>query len=122
MALLWARSLIVLLLIPLEVFAQNDTSSAASGEQVIKVTAKKFEFSPSVITVHLNIPVVLEFTSLDRLHGFALPDLKLEAEIKPGETTRLRFIPDKLGTFPFHCNRFCGSGHEDMNGQIVVTN
>jgi cytochrome c oxidase subunit 2 len=122
MALLWARSLIVLLLIPLEVFAQNDASSAVSGEQVIRVTAKKFEFSPSVITVHLNIPVVLEFTSLDRLHGFALPDLKLEAEIKPGETTRLRFIPDKLGTFPFHCNRFCGSGHEDMNGQIVVTN
>jgi cytochrome c oxidase subunit 2 len=122
MALLWARSLIVLLLIPLEVFAQNDASSAVSGEQVIRVTAKKFEFSPSVITVHLNIPVVLEFTSLDRLHGFALPDLKLEAEIKPGETTRVRFIPDKLGTFPFHCNRFCGSGHEDMNGQIVVTN
>src|SRR5712692_2434423 len=122
MALLWARSLIVLLLIPLRVLARNEASSAVSGEQVIKVTAKKFEFSPSVITVHLNVPVVLEFTSLDRLHGFAVPDLKLEAEIKPGETTRVRFIPDKLGTFPFHCNRFCGSGHEDMNGQIVVTN
>lgn len=122
MALLWTRSLIVLLLIPLGVLARNDASSAVSGEQVIKVTAKKFEFSPSVITVQLNVPVVLEFTSLDRLHGFAIPDLKLEAEIKPGETTRVRFIPDKLGTFQFHCNRFCGSGHEDMNGQIVVTN
>ncbi len=121
MALWWARSLIVLLLIPVRVLAGSEASSAA-GEQVIKVTAKKFEFSPSVIAVHLNVPVVLEFMSLDRLHGFAVPDLKLEAEIKPGETMRVRFVPDRLGTFPFHCNRFCGSGHEDMNGQIVVTN
>jgi cytochrome c oxidase subunit 2 len=96
--------------------------SAVPSEQVIKVKAKKFEFSPSVIAVRLNVPVTLEFESLDRVHGFAVPDLKLEAEIKPGETTRVRFTPDKLGTFPFHCNRFCGSGHEDMNGQIVVTN
>jgi cytochrome c oxidase subunit II len=117
----WARWLIVLLLIPLRAFAANEGSSAAS-EQVIKVTAKRFEFSPSVITVRVNVPVVLEFTSLDRAHGFAVSDLKLEAQIKPGETTRVRFVPDKLGTFEFHCNIFCGSGHEDMSGQIVVTN
>jgi cytochrome c oxidase subunit II len=122
MALLRAtRLLIVLLLIPVQVLAGSEAPSAA-GEQVIKVTAKKFEFSPSVIAVHLNVPVVLEFTSLDRLHGFAVPDLKLEAEIKSGETVRVRFVPDRVGTFSFHCNRFCGSGHEDMNGQIVVTN
>lgn len=111
---------IVLLLSPLLTLAGDEPSSAA-GEQVIKVTAKKFEFSPGKITVRLDVPVVLEFQSLDRAHGFAVPDLKLEAEIKPGETTRLRFVPNKLGTFSFHCNRFCGSGHEDMNGQIVVT-
>jgi cytochrome c oxidase subunit 2 len=119
MALWWARFLAVLLLVPVRVLAETEASSAA-GEQVIKVTAKKFEFSPSVIAVHLDAPVVLEFTSLDRLHGFAVPDLKLEAEIKPGETVRVRFVPDRLGTFSFHCNRFCGSGHEEMNGQIVV--
>jgi cytochrome c oxidase subunit 2 len=90
-------------------------------EQMIKVTAQRFEYSPSVIRVTLNVPVVLELTTLDRLHGFAVPDLKLQAEIKPGEVTRVRFIPDKVGTFDFHCNIFCGSGHEDMTGQIVVT-
>jgi len=89
---------------------------------VIKVTAKRFEYSPSVITVKLNVPVVLELTTLDRVHGFEVPDLKLQAEIKPGEVSRVRFIPDKIGTFAFHCNIFCGSGHEDMAGQIVVTN
>ena len=115
------RCLIALLLISFSAFAANEASSAAP-EQVIKISAKRFEYSPSVITVKLNTPVVLEFTSLDRTHGFAVPDLKLEAEIKAGETTRVRFVPGKLGTFEFHCNIFCGSGHEEMSGQIVVTN
>ena len=28
---------------------------------------------------------------------------------------------DKLGEFPFHCDVFCGSGHEQMDGTIKVT-
>ena|SRR5215469_15354405 len=120
MAVSRARCLIVLLLISFPALAANVAPSAAA-EQVIKVTAKRFEYSPSVITVKVSTPVVLEFTSLDRTHGFAVPDLKLEAEIKAGETTRVRFVPDKVGRFAFHCNIFCGSGHEDMSGEIVVT-
>src|SRR5262249_12599076 len=116
-----ARAFILGLVFSFSAVGGND-APAAVAEQVIKVTAKRFEFSPSVITVKLNTPVVLEFTTLDRSHGFAVPDLKLEAEIKPGETTRVRFVPGKVGTFVFHCNLFCGNGHEDMAGQIVVSN
>jgi cytochrome c oxidase subunit II len=113
---------VVLLLGSFQAFATAESPSPAPNEQVIKITAKKFEYSPNVIAVKLNVPVVLEFTSLDRVHGFAVPDLKLQAEIKPGEVTPVRFIPDKVGTFDFHCSVFCGTGHEDMSGQVVVTN
>lgn len=113
---------IVCLLVSFQALATPANPPPAPREQVIKVTVKKFEYTPSVIAVKLKVPVVLEFTSLDRLHGFAVPDLKLQAEIKPGEVTRVRFIPEKLGTFDFHCSVFCGSGHEDMTGQVVVTN
>jgi cytochrome c oxidase subunit 2 len=99
----------------------GETPTPGPPEALIKVTAKRFEYSPSTIQVKLNVPVVLELTTLDRLHGFEVPDLGLRAEIKPGEVTKIRFVPDKIGTFAFHCNIFCGSGHEDMSGQIVVT-
>ena len=105
----------------LSVVASADTPTPASQEQVVKISAKRFEYSPNVIKVKVNTPVVLELTTLDRVHGFAVPDLKLEAEIKPGEVTRVRFVPQKTGTFAFHCNLFCGSGHEDMTGELVVT-
>ncbi|HZS40394.1 MAG TPA: cupredoxin domain-containing protein [Polyangia bacterium] len=95
-------------------------SAKEPGEQVIKVTAKKFEFSPEKIVLKKGVPVTLELTTLDRKHGFAVPELGIRAEIKPNETTRVRIVPDKVGTFAFHCDVFCGDGHEGMSGQIVV--
>ncbi len=94
---------------------------AAENEQVIQITAKRFEYSPKEITLKKGVPVVLEFTSLDRLHGFDCPGLKLRMDIRPGKVNTLRFTPDKAGTFPFHCDNFCGSGHEGMKGTIIVT-
>lgn len=94
---------------------------AQPAEQVIKITAKKFEYNPSAITVKKGVPVVLEFTSLDRLHGFSCPGLKIRSDIPPGKTTTLRFVPDKAGTFPFHCDNYCGIGHGKMTGTITVT-
>jgi cytochrome c oxidase subunit II len=90
------------------------------AEPVIKITAKKFEFSPDVIRLKKGVPVILEFTSLDRLHGFNCPDLKVRTDIVPGKISRVRVVPDKTGTFPFHCDIFCGEGHEDMTGTIIV--
>jgi cytochrome c oxidase subunit II len=89
-------------------------------ERVIHVTAKRFEFSPQVIELKVGEPVVLELTSLDRRHGFAVPLLKIDETIEPGKTLRLRVVPDRAGTYDFHCSLFCGSGHEDMEGRVIV--
>lgn len=94
---------------------------AAENEQVIQVTAKRFEYNPKEISVKKGVPVVLEFTSQDRLHGFNCPGLKIRTDIVPGKVNTLRFVPDKAGTFPFHCDNFCGSGHDGMKGVITVT-
>ena len=93
---------------------------SAETEQVVKITAKKFEYSPKEITVKMGVPVVLELTSLDRLHGFNCPGLGIRSDIPPQTVTRLRFVPKSAGTFLFHCDNFCGSGHEGMTGTIIV--
>ncbi len=102
------------------VLAPRPTRSAQ--EQVIRMTAKKFEYSPSEITVRKGVPVVLEITSLDREHGFKLREFGIRADIKPGEVTRVRIVPHRTGRFPFECDVFCGTGHEDMSGELVVVN
>jgi cytochrome c oxidase subunit 2 len=65
--------------------------------------------------------VVLALESLDRLHGFDAPALGLEGEFLPGRITRLAFAPSRAGRFALTCNVFCGDGHEEMEGEIVVT-
>ncbi|HEY6241042.1 MAG TPA: cytochrome c oxidase subunit II, partial [Burkholderiales bacterium] len=47
---------------------------ALAQERVIRVSARKFEFSPSDIELKMGEPVVLEFTTADVLMGFSLPD------------------------------------------------
>lgn len=93
---------------------------AAEGERVVQITARKFTYKPDVIELELGVPAVIELTSLDRDHGFAVPELGLRIDVEPGKTARVKVTPDKVGTFPFHCDIFCGSGHEEMAGRIVV--
>ena len=93
---------------------------AATPERVIQVAAEKFKFTPAVIELKVGQPVVIELTTLDRKHGFQIPDLKIDESVEPGKVTRVRIVPVKAGTFPFHCDVFCGSGHEEMTGEIVV--
>lgn len=119
-------------------FASPMTSSQfARSVQVIEVTAKKYDYSLSLIHLKLGAPVELKFTSLDKTHGFKInlyPDGS-DAKGEPGlvftskedcfklekETpTLVQFIPRATGTYSFHCCNRCGLGHGGMKGQLVV--
>src|SRR5262245_23165030 len=99
---------------------QSLSKGISNDEQIIHISASTFEFKPSEITVKKGVPVTLELVSQDRHHGFKLPEFHLQADIKPGIVEKLRFVPDKAGTFTFFCDVFCGEGHEDMSGTLKV--
>ena len=96
-------------------------ANALPAERVIHITAKKFEFSPDTITLKKGVPVVFEISSADRKHGFNLPAFGVRADVNPGGVSRVRFTPDKTGKFTFSCDVFCGDGHEEMTGTVIVT-
>jgi cytochrome c oxidase subunit 2 len=96
-------------------------AGAQDAEVTIAIVARKFEFVPDEVTVRRGDRVVLKFTAPAVAMGFALPAFKLRADIVPGQVAELRFTADREGRFDFVCDQFCGSGHEDMNGTLVVT-
>jgi len=102
------------------VLATMPVASVKAQEKVIQVTAERLKLSPSGIELKLGEPVTIELTTLDRKHGFQVSDLNIDETVEPGKVTHIRIVPAKAGTFLFHCTVFCGSGHEDMAGEIVV--
>jgi cytochrome c oxidase subunit II len=100
--------------------AHAPAPDGTGGPSVIQVKARRFVYEPNHIALKVGVPVVLEFTSADRKHGFKVPELGLRSDIEPGKATRLAFTPVRAGTFPFACDLFCGDGHEEMTGELVV--
>jgi len=96
-------------------FAQDSTVP-----HEIQVTAKKYEFNPSVIKVKKGEHVKLVITAIDHEHGFKLEDFKIDQHLMKGVPTTVEFTADKVGEFKFHCSHFCGPGHPKMKGKLVV--
>ena len=101
--------------------AATALTGVAQTPQVIKLSVKKFEYSVKEITVKKGMPVVIEVTSEDRQHGFSLPAFVERGDVNPGEVTRIAFTPDKAGMFEYLCDIFCGEGHEEVTGTLIVT-
>lgn len=103
------------------VVLSQTTQNGTSGERVVRITAKRFTYEPATITLVRGQPVILELVSLDRTHGFRVPQLNIRTEIPEGSSARVRVVPEQAGHFFFACDVFCGSGHEEMEGDITVT-
>lgn len=106
---------------PAAPFPQRQAVAAEEKEVVeIDVVARTFEFVPNKIEVRKGQRVILNITSLDVGHGFALPEFAINESIPAGETKRVEFLADQEGVFPFVCSIYCGIDHTSMVGELVV--
>lgn len=110
----------VLWLILLSVAAWPVNARAQATPQRIEITAKRFAFSPSEITVRKGQPVVLVLKSSDVAHGVRFRDLNVAVKVKAGGTAQINFTPTEDGDFVGHCYVFCGSGHGSMKITLHV--
>lgn len=102
----------------------NVVVDAAASVKVFKIVAKSFEFAPSEIRVKMGDKVRLEVSSADTGagsgHGIAIPAFNVNVKVDVGKSGVAEFIADKKGSYPFFCNVFCGSGHKEMKGTLIV--
>ena len=99
----------------------SGVATAADGPRRIEITAKRFSYSPSDVTVKKGEPVVLVFHSLDVAHGIKFKELNLQTEIHKDSDGVLSFTPTQTGDFIGHCSHFCGAGHGSMVLTLHVT-
>jgi cytochrome c oxidase subunit 2 len=88
--------------------------------KVIEISAKKFEFTPSAITLKKGEPVIIRLTSSDRVHGFMSKPLKIDTDIPTDTTKDIAVTPDTAGDFTVICDHYCGTGHGNMKMKVTV--
>jgi|HubBroStandDraft_1064217.scaffolds.fasta_scaffold723316_1 cytochrome c oxidase subunit 2 len=98
----------------------QEAASSAVAPQVIEISAKKYEFSPSQITLKKGDPVILRVISTDRIHGFMSRALKVDTDIFPGKSTDIAVTPAIAGTFMVIRDHYCGTGHGNMKMKVTV--
>lgn len=88
--------------------------------RVIEVIARRFEFVPATVEVVQGERVRFVVRSGDGLHGFGVKQFNISREVPRGETVTIEFTPKVAGEFPILCTEYCGDGHDDMKGALVV--
>lgn len=104
-------------------FAIGDRPSAAQTEEprIVEVTARRFAFDPSQIEAAVGERLQLVIRSADGVHGVEIKKLKIKKEIpRGGEPVTIDFTATTEGSFPILCSEYCGNGHDDMAGLLIV--
>ncbi len=107
---------------------EKDTRVERKGNEIhVYLTTIRSHFSPDNIEgVKLGDVVYWHVTNLEQdwdvPHGFAVTGAQnSELLIMPGETQTLKWIPQRVGIFPFYCTDFCSALHQEMQGYIRVS-
>ena len=95
----------------------------------IKVTGQKwlwrFEYPNGSSTtgelhVPVNRPVKLVMQSSDIIHSFYVPDFRIKQDLLPNQYTSTWFEATETGESRIFCSEYCGTGHSDMMGTVIV--
>jgi cytochrome c oxidase subunit 2 len=93
-----------------------------AAPRVIEISAERFEFWPSEVTVDEGEQVELRIRSDDTMHGFRLVGggVNLLVPKRGKGFASARFTGTTPGRYTFECSRLCGAGHNFMRGELIV--
>lgn len=70
--------------------------------------------------IPVHRPVIVQLSSKDVIHSFAIPVMRVKQDAIPGEVIPLWFEARKTGQFEIACAQLCGLGHYRMRGFFTV--
>jgi len=85
----------------------------------VYLLAQMWRFTP-VLKLKAGQQYRLHLSSPDLQHGFSLLPLNMNFQAVPGYDHVLTITPTTPGEYPIVCNEFCGIGHHQMTGRIIV--
>ncbi len=113
---------------PFATKGEGESKVVREGNKVhVYMTSIRSHFSPDNIEgVRVGDEVYFHITNLEQdwdvPHGFAVKGASnAELLIMPGETSTLKWVPEKAGMYPIYCTDFCSALHQEMQGYVRVS-
>ncbi|ODS85685.1 MAG: hypothetical protein ABS46_01865 [Cytophagaceae bacterium SCN 52-12] len=85
------------------------------------VKAKMWSYDPGEITVPAGSTVDFYLTSADVVHGFHIERKAVNLMAVPGAVNLVTVRFEEPGTYRVVCHEYCGAGHQNMMGKVIVT-
>ncbi len=74
----------------------------------------------SELVLPVNRPVLFRLYSVDVIHSFWIPELRIKMDNIPGIENHLRLTPTKVGEYKVRCAELCGTAHAYMLAPVKV--
>ncbi|WP_341840751.1 hypothetical protein [Chitinophaga caseinilytica] len=109
-----------------ECLPYNKTYETARVEQIdaktyqIYYVARMWNFEPAISYIPVGSEVDLFVTSLDVVHGFNVFDKNVNLMAVPGGVAKTTVKFTEPGVYKIVCHEFCGTGHQNMEAEIIV--
>lgn len=85
------------------------------------ILAQMWRYEPAEITVPVGAEVTFEMTAKDITHGIIVEGHSINLMLLPGQVARQTTRFDRPGEYQLICHEYCGPGHQNMIGKIIVT-
>ena len=92
----------------------NENNINSEEFREIKIDAYSFGYSKEIINIKQGEKIRLVIDNTDTLHGIRIPDLDLKGD------EVIEFTADEKGEFDWYCTNYCGDGHGEMGGKIII--
>lgn len=83
-------------------------------------TEEEDSFISNELVLLQNQPIKLEMTSLDVIHSFWVPELRVKQDVVPGVETTYRVTPTLAGDYSVRCTEICGLNHSLMLANVRI--
>jgi cytochrome c oxidase subunit II len=84
----------------------------------------RFEYPEGAVSQELVLPVDtpirVDLESIDVLHSFWIPEMRVKQDLVPGDQTVLRFTPQLVGEYKLRCAEICGLSHWSMLAPVRI--
>lgn len=84
------------------------------------MVAKMWSFEPSEMYVPVGSDLDLYLASKDVVHGFHIEKKGVNLMAIPGGIVKKTIHFDEPGIYKIVCHEYCGTGHQNMQAEIIV--